>query len=377
MSVLPDSSVLSTYHGRVAAQLTKGQIDHLTVGDLTVSVQHSEAIDVSALLLNSAGRVRGERDLIFFNQSAGPGVRLTAGQWPGVAIELRSLPRDVDHVRVVLNLRDQQAHFGDFAPPIVRIEGPGGNPLYEYVIDGLGREGVVVALDLDRIGAAWQVRVLGDGYDAGFDALVTGHGVPVSAPGQDAGGYRGPAELRPGQEVSLHHVRNGELTLVKMALGWDPVRGRGSRKVEVDLDASALIFAGNRVVDAAAFLQLASRSGAARHSGDNVDGSGAGDDETITVDLARLPQQVTAVVFVVTSYKGHTFERVREAFWRMDDGVTGMQLVHGNLRAGGAHTGMVVAKVYRDGGTWRMASIGVPIQATHPVEAVPQVIRYL
>ncbi|WP_067676873.1 TerD family protein [Nocardia miyunensis] len=361
----------------MAAQLTKGQIDHLTVGELTVSVQHGEPIDVSALLLNSAGQVRSQRDLIFYNQTTGPGVRLVPGQTPGVFIELRSLPRDVDHVRVILNLADQQAHFGDFGPPIVRVEGPGGNPLYEYVIDDLGREGVVVALDLDRVGGAWQLRMLGHGYDAGFEALVTGHGVRIGPPGQEDLGYRGPAELNPGQEVSLHHVRNGELTLVKMALGWDPVRQIGMRKVEVDLDATALIFAGRNVVDAASFLQLSSRSGAARHSGDNVDGSGAGDDETITVDLARLPQQVTAVVFVVTSYKGHTFERVREAFWRLDDGVAGMQLARGNLRAGGAHTGMIVAKVYRDGSTWRVASIGVPIQATHPVEAVPEVVRYL
>ncbi|WP_194289925.1 TerD family protein [Nocardia macrotermitis] len=361
----------------MAAQLTKGQIDHLTVGDLTVSVQHSEPIDVSALLLNSAGRVRGERDLIFFNQNSGPGIRLADGQIPGVSIELRALPRDVEHVRVIVNLADQQAHFGDFEAPVLRVAGPGGKPLYEYVVDGLGRAGVVVALDLDRVGGAWQLRMIGEGYDAGFDALVTGHGVRVSGPGEQDPGYRGPAELAPGQEVSLHNVRSGDLTLVKMALGWDPVRGRGLRKVEVDLDASALMFAGDRVVDGANFHQLASLSGAARHSGDNVDGSGAGDDEIITVNLGQLPRHVTAVVFVVTSYKGHTFERVREAFWRMDDGVAGMQLARGNLRAGGAHTGMIVAKVYRDGSTWRMASIGAPIQATHPVEAIPQILPYL
>jgi stress response protein SCP2 len=364
----------------VAAQLTKGQIDHLTVEDLTVSVRHGEAIDVSALLLNSAGRVRSERDLVFYNQPTAPGARLVPGPTPGVSLQLRALAPDVEHVRVSLALADQQAHFGDFAPPIVRIEGPEGNPLYEYVIDDLGREGVVIALDLDRVGGSWQVRVLGHGYDAGFETLVTAHGVAVGGPEEEDLVYRGPAELNPGQEIALHEVRKGDLTLVKMALGWDPIRvhgPRGPRKLDIDLDASALVYSRDKLVDAAHFHQLSSRSGAVRHSGDNVTGGGDGDDETITVDLARLPQQVTAVVFVVTSYAGHTFERVRKAFWRMVDGVSGAQLAHGDLSAGGAHTGMIVAKVYRDGSSWRVAAIGAPIQANHPVEAVEQVRRYL
>ncbi|MGF6884402.1 stress response protein SCP2 [Nocardia sp. GAS34] len=364
----------------MAAQLTKGQIDQLTVDDLTVSVRHAEAIDVSALLLNGAGRVRGENDLVFYNQPAGPGVRLASGQ-PGMSIALRALPPDIDHVRVVLTLEDPQAHFGDYPAPWVRIEGAGGRMVYEYEIDELDQESTVIAFDLDRVGASWQLRVLGHGYPAGFAALVMGHGVHIGpAGGQDDGAYRGPAVLEAGQEVALHEIRKGELAMVKMALGWDPVRvhgARGMRKVEIDLDASALLFVGHNLVDAAFFQQLSARNGTVRHSGDNLTGEGEGDNEVITVDLARLPQQVTAVVFVVTSYAGHTFERVRNAFWRMIDGTSGAELARGSLRSGGQHTGMVVAKVYRDDGIWRLGAIGAPIEAGHPVEAVPQVTPYL
>jgi len=364
----------------VAAQLTKGQIDQLTVDDLAVSVRHAEAVDVSALLLNAAGRVRGENDLIFYNQPAGPGVRLVPGQSPGLSIDLRALPQDIDHVRVVLTLEDPQAHFGDYAPPSIRIDGGGGKLVYDYPIEGLDREPTVIAFDLDRVGASWQLRVLGHGYSAGFAALVEGHGVHIGpADGQDEV-YRGPAVLEAGQEVALHEIRKGELAMVKMALGWDPVRVhgvRGPRKVAIDLDASALLFVGHNLVDAAAFFQLSSRNGTVRHSGDNLTGEGQGDDEVITVDLARLPQQISAVVFVVTSYAGHTFERVRNAYWRMIDGTSGAELARGNLRAGGRHTGMVVAKVYRDDGIWRLGAIGAPIEAGHPVEAIQQVTAYL
>ncbi|MCM6772364.1 TerD family protein [Nocardia sp. CDC159] len=364
----------------MAAQLTRGQVDRLTVDDIVVAVRHSEPVDVAALLLDAAGRVRGEGDLIFYNKPTGPGLRLMPGDEPALALELRRVPADVDHVRVVVTLDDRQAHFGDYPPTELRIVDPAGNMLYQYLIEGLGPESTVIAFDLDRVGADWQVRVLGHGYAAGFEALVKAHGVPIGGVPGEQWVYRGPAVLNPGQEISLQEIRKGELTMVKLGLQWDPVKvhsARGLRDVEIDLDASALLFVGHDLVDFAFYYQLSSRNGAVRHSGDNVTGEGKGDDEIITVDLSRLPAQVSSLVFVVTSYAGHTFERLRNAFWRLIDGTTNAELARGNLRAGGQHTGMIVAKVYRDDATWRLAAIGEPIQAGHPVEAVAPVTRFL
>ncbi|WP_227982136.1 TerD family protein [Nocardia spumae] len=358
----------------MAAQLTKGQVDRLTHDDVVVSVRHSEPVDVSALLLNSAGKVRNESDLIFYNQSAAHGVRLASGR-PELSIGLRSLPSDVEHVRIVASLADQEDRFGGYPPLQLTVADQAGNAMYEYTVDGLDTEPAVIVADLDRVGSSWQVRPLGHGFAAGFAALVTAHGVNVGAAADELP-YRGPAVLAPGQEVSLSQIRKGELSMVKMGVGWDPMKvhgPRGLRALEIDLDASALLFVGQTLVDVAFYQQLSSRDGAVRHSGDNLTGDGKGDDEVITVDLARLPQQVSAVVFVVTSYAGHTFERIRNGYWRMVDGSTTAELARGNLRGGGAHTGMVVAKVYRDGTAWRVASIGTPIQAGHPVEAVPLV----
>ncbi|MFF0494284.1 TerD family protein [Nocardia sp. NPDC003482] len=363
----------------MAAQLTRGQVDRLTVDDVVVAVRHAEPVDISALLLDASGRVRNEADLVFYNKPNVPGVRLLSGEIPTLAVGLRQLTPDIEHVRVVVTLDDRQAHFGDYPPPVVRIEDPSGNLVYEYVIEGLGPESTVIACDLDRVGAEWQVRMLGHGYAAGFEALVKAHGVPVGGPAAEWS-YRGPAMLDPGQEVSLHEIRKGDLTMLKLGLAWDPVKvhgARGWRDLEIDLDASALLFVGHALADYAFYHQLSSRNGAVRHSGDNVTGDGKGDDEVITVDLARLPQQVSSVVFVVTSYAGHTFERVRNGYWRLIDGVTNAELARGNLRAGGQNTGMIVAKVFRDDAHWRLAAIGAPIVAGHPVEAVQPVTQYL
>lgn len=149
------------------------------------------------------------------------------------------------------------------------------------------------------------------------------------------------------------------------------------REAEIDLGASALIFAEHQLVAAAFYGQLTSKDGAVRHQGDNLTGEGEGDDEVIAVNLTRLPAHVTAVVFVVTSYAGHTFERVRNAFWRLVDDATNTELARAKLRVGGAHTGMVVAKVRRAEGVWQFPSARrthpsrTPGRSRHPTGPIP------
>ena len=40
-------------------------------------------------------------------------------------------------------------------------------------------------------------------------------------------------------------------------------------------------------------------------------------------------------------------------------------------------TGMVMAKIYRDAGIWKLKAIGTGIQAKTPIEAVPQLVPFL
>ncbi|MFX0579021.1 TerD family protein [Nocardia nepalensis] len=371
----------------MAALLTQGQTGLVGTDDITVSVLHTARIDLAALLLDPQGRVHADTDLIFYNQPTGPGLQLIPGQ-AALAINLRAIAPGVVHIRIVVTLDDQTTRFDRHSPPHITVTDPHAQPLYEYTIEGLTSETTAIALDLDRTPAGWQARALGHGYGSGFAALLSAHGVTVGATAQQQPPSAAPNPPAPplgprlgdGQEVALVKHGGDELAYVKMALGWDPVRvhGRwGSRAIEIDLDASALVFADRDLVDASYHGQLSTRDGAIRHSGDNLTGEGEGDDETIAVDLTRLPVHVTAVVFVITSYAGHTFERVRNAFWRLVDGTTNAELTRANLRSGGAHTGMLVAKLHREDGAWKLQALGHPIQASHPLEAVDQIGPYL
>jgi stress response protein SCP2 len=183
-----------------------------------------------------------------------------------------------------------------------------------------------------------------------------------------------------GQRVSLRKEDGVALTTVRMGLGWDAIKKRsmfGSRQVEIDLDASALMFADQQPVDVIFFNNLRSKDGSVQHLGDNRTGDGDGDDESIVVDLTRVPAHVNAVVFIVTSYEGQTFEQVENAFCRLVDNTTNGEMARYTLGAGGAFTGMVMAKVFRESGGWKLQAIGEGMQARTPIDAVPQLGRFV
>ncbi|WP_407442819.1 TerD family protein [Rhodococcus sp. (in: high G+C Gram-positive bacteria)] len=415
--------------------LSKGQNGPLTVSDVVVSLELTTPADLSALLVKADGKVRSDADFVFFNQPVGPGVRLVpgqAGQNSSLAVSLPQVPADIDQVRAVITLDDATSSFGRFAPPTARVSDATGNVLFEYRIEGLSSESIVIALELYRRQGSWKVRAVGQGYAGGFAALVTDHGVsaddapapapapapsvahtpppppqqqyapppaytpppapqqqynqappPAAAPAQPAEvslSKNRPVSLVKGQKVTLRKDGGVALTYLRMGLGWDPIEKRGlfgNRSADIDLDASAVLFADHNIVDVAYYGQLQSKDGSVQHQGDNLTGEGAGDDEVVLVDLTRIPAHITTVMFVVTSYKGHSFEQVQNAFCRLVDGTTNGELARYTMQGGMPFTGMVMAKVYREGNSWKLQAIGEGIQAKHPGEAAPQLGRFL
>lgn len=169
--------------------------------------------------------------------------------------------------------------------------------------------------------------------------------------------------LQKGQTVSLAKSDGGGLTKVAMGLGWDVRKGKGLFGLfgggDIDLDASCLLFDGNRrMVDEVWFRQLSSKDGSIVHSGDNRTGAGDGDDETINVDLSRVPSSVQTLVFTVNSFQGDSFERIANAYCRLVDLTTGREMARYDLTGEGSHTGQVMAKLTRNGQGWDMKALG-------------------
>jgi tellurium resistance protein TerZ len=187
--------------------------------------------------------------------------------------------------------------------------------------------------------------------------------------------------LSKGQQVSLTKRGGGGLSLVRMGLGWDAVKKRGlfgSRSQTIDLDASALLFdAGGNPVDAVWFRQLRSQDGSVQHTGDNLTGEGEGDDESIIVDLTRVPATVTQIVFTVNSFTGQDFSQIENAFCRLVDETTNEELARYELTGSGRHNAQIMAKVSRSGGGWTMTAIGAIASGRTIQDLVPSVAPHL
>lgn len=181
--------------------------------------------------------------------------------------------------------------------------------------------------------------------------------------------------LQKGQKISLEKEAGSTLNNIFMGLGWDAARpkegkgilgrffGGGGEPDNIDLDASCVLFdeQGNPL-EIVYFNHLTGANGAIRHTGDNLTGDGDGDDEVINVSLSKLADNIHTLVFTVNSYRGQTFNEVENAFCRLcDDG--GKEIARYEISGGGEHTAMIMAKVYRHNGEWKMAAIGEPMTA--------------
>lgn len=186
--------------------------------------------------------------------------------------------------------------------------------------------------------------------------------------------------LEKGQKINLQKADGSSLSQVFLGVGWDVAKskgffGFGGGSDEIDLDASCILFDENKqVVDVVYFGQLQSKDGSIQHSGDNRTGAGEGDDETIRIDLNRIPAQVKTIVLTVSSFRGQTFEKVENAFCRLVDQSSNQEVAKYTLTSKGGHTALIIAKIYRHNGAWKMHAIGDSMQGRTFQEMIPHIL---
>ncbi len=185
-------------------------------------------------------------------------------------------------------------------------------------------------------------------------------------------------ELSPGQEMPLVDETGEQLTTLRMGVGWDhaPTAGFiGTGAPEIDLDASAVQFGDGQAFDFAFYNNLSTRDGSVVHEGDNKSGRGEGDDEQITVDLTKVHRQIDSIVFLVSSYQGHTLEWINNAYCRLVDD-RDVELARFTLSLGVPETGLAMATISRDGNGWKLRAIGEGIKVKVPTESVAVLRRF-
>ncbi|MFI9364253.1 TerD family protein [Kitasatospora sp. NPDC053057] len=172
-----------------------------------------------------------------------------------------------------------------------------------------------------------------------------------------------PVSLSKGGNVSLTKEAPG-LSAVSIGLGWDV---RTTTGVEFDLDASAIVLnADGKVLSNAHFVFFNNTStpdNTVVHTGDNRTGEGAGDDESINVNLSGLPAEAAKITFPVTIYdgtaRGQNFGQVRNAYIRVVNAAGGAEIARYDLSEDAAtETAMIFGELYRNNGEWKFRAVG-------------------
>ncbi|MFD7430970.1 TerD family protein [Streptomyces sp. NPDC059818] len=377
--------------------MTPGSNIPLSAPRVAVDVAAPVRLDVSGLLLTADGKVRSDDDFIFYNQPTGPGVTYRSGGGTApdaIVVDTAAVPPGIEKIVVTASPDGAGQTFQGVEPTATVRNADDGSALATFTPPQLGAETALVVIEVYRRGGAWKARAVGQGYADGLAGIATDFGVsvedepaaapapvappaaaaapvtppapaappapPVAPPTAQAPGRinldKGRVSLRKNQTVSL--VKGGRplLSQVKMGLGWEPAfRGK-----DIDLDASVIAYGPNRNhLDSCYFGKLSILNGAIKHSGDNLTGEGAGDDEVIVVDLGRIPAEATGLVFTVNSFTGQKFTEVAKAYCRLIDAATGDELVRFDLTGAEPQTGVIMAKLIKQfSGEWEMTAVG-------------------
>ena len=170
--------------------------------------------------------------------------------------------------------------------------------------------------------------------------------------------------LQKGQKVDL---TKGHPSLVKVmaGLGWDTNKYDGG--FDFDLDAAAFLIGENGKVlsdgDFVFYNNLKHSSESVIHMGDNLTGEGDGDDEQITVNLKKVPQNIQKIAFTVTIFDSEirvqNFGQISNAYIRLCNEKTDEEIIRYDLGEDfSVETAIVVGELYRYGSEWKFNAIG-------------------
>jgi tellurium resistance protein TerZ len=194
--------------------------------------------------------------------------------------------------------------------------------------------------------------------------------------------------LKKGNAISLE--KSGKkLDHIVVGLNWGAIEKRSLwglvRNTEtVDLDGSVALFdAQGNTLEVIYYNNLVSLDRSIKHSGDDREGDLFGDDdkdnETINIQLSQLNPNAQQLVFLLTSYKGQSFDAIpysKIRVWETENGKIKEAFTSFNLSAEDTFAGktaMVLGKLTRKGEFWEFKAIGEGC----PTQKVSETVTYV
>ncbi|MFD8979589.1 TerD family protein [Streptomyces sp. NPDC059564] len=203
-------------------------------------------VDVSALLLTAAGKVRSDDDFVFYNQPVhGSGaVRHEGRRQDGggvletITVTLSGVEQEVGTVVVAAST---DGTFGQVSGLFVRVLDAGsGAEVARFDATGATSETAFVLGELYRRNGAWKFRAVGQGYASGLAGLATDFGITVDEPAATPPPAVQQVATPPKPPAPAPTVRLSKITLTKAAPAVSLTKqGATSGAMRVNLSWSA------------------------------------------------------------------------------------------------------------------------------------------
>ncbi|WNI20535.1 TerD family protein [Streptomyces sp. ITFR-16] len=207
-------------------------------------------VDVSALLLTTAGRVRSDDDFVFYNQPVHPGGAVRhdgrrqdiGGVVETIGVALSAVEQEIGTVVIAAST---DATFGKVSGLFVRVlDAASGAETARFEPPDATTETAFVLGELYRRNGAWKFRAVGQGYASGLAGLATDFGISVDEPAPV------PAPVPPARQATPPQppppppapptVRLSKITLTKAAPAVSLAKqGATSGSMRVNLSWSA------------------------------------------------------------------------------------------------------------------------------------------
>jgi tellurium resistance protein TerD len=151
-------------------------------------------LDASVFMLNPAGKVRSDADMIFYNnlKSVDGSVEHLGDNLTGVGegddevinVALDKLPTDVEKLAFVITIHEAETrkqNFGMVSKAFARIVNDvGGTELARFdLTEDMSTETAMIVGEVYRHANEWKFRAVGQGSAGGLGALAKNYGVSV------------------------------------------------------------------------------------------------------------------------------------------------------------------------------------------------------
>jgi tellurite resistance protein TerA len=151
-------------------------------------------VDISALLLDVSGKVRGDGDFVYYNAPrhasgavahADKQAAADGSSTDSITVDLVALETGIE--RIIIAASSDGGTFGQVPGlRLLVLDGAGGTELVRFEDMGASSETAFVAGELYRRAGGWKFRAVGQGWESGLAGLAKDFGISVDDPAPPA-----------------------------------------------------------------------------------------------------------------------------------------------------------------------------------------------